>query len=200
MDANKSDKWYFINEVSLSNILKMAAVTVLCSATIFLYTENAMLKLELEDARSRLDECERSKRKLEDEKLVNKLFRKIHLNNIEELRDSISRTKKYIESLEIETGRIRNVGVTAYILNKNLTASGEPVRVGTVAVSRDLHSQGWTFGRNVYIDGYGVHRITDLMGAQWRNKLDIWVPTYDTAKQIGSTKTVARLMPINEGM
>jgi 3D (Asp-Asp-Asp) domain-containing protein len=55
-----------------------------------------------------------------------------------------------------------------------VTASMTRVRHGIVAVSRDLFRQGWTFGKKVYVEGYGVFTIRDLMNRRYTNRLDVF--------------------------
>lgn len=64
----------------------------------------------------------------------------------------------------------------------DLTASG--IRLDTInagkyryiAVSRDLHRQGFTFGTRVMISGTGTHdgiwEVQDLMHSRWKNRID----------------------------
>jgi 3D (Asp-Asp-Asp) domain-containing protein len=62
-----------------------------------------------------------------------------------------------------------------------------PVSGWTVAVSRDL--KGW-LGKRVYIEGFGVRLVSDLMNARYTNSIDILVADLPTAKRIGVRKNV----------
>ncbi|TVR00108.1 MAG: hypothetical protein EA399_05035 [Desulfovibrionales bacterium] len=62
-----------------------------------------------------------------------------------------------------------------------------PVPGWTVAVSRDL--KGW-LGKRIYIEGFGVRLVNDLMNARYAHAIDILVPDVPTAKQIGVRKNV----------
>ena len=60
---------------------------------------------------------------------------------------------------------VRKVTVTAYNPTTDqcdsdplIAASMRKVRLGTIAVSRDLFDQGWVFGRKVRIEGIGIFR------------------------------------------
>ena len=55
----------------------------------------------------------------------------------------------------------------------------------TVAVSRDLRSWMGTF---IYIEGYGVRYVNDLMHSRFKNRIDLLVETKDEAFEIGKSK------------
>ncbi len=57
-----------------------------------------------------------------------------------------------------------------------ITAINTGCREGVVAVSRDLLERGWTFGSKIWIEGYGVYTIEDVMNSRHRNHIDIWLP------------------------
>lgn len=45
------------------------------------------------------------------------------------------------------------------------------------AVSRNLFLRlDMSFGDYVYIEGYGVKRVADVMNSRYKNRVDIWVP------------------------
>jgi 3D (Asp-Asp-Asp) domain-containing protein len=87
------------------------------------------------------------------------------------------------------------MSVSAYSVRKTkskkhqrLTATQTPPIVGlTVAISRDKKH---LLGRTVWIDGVGTREITDLMGRQWTNKMDVLVATRKDAKAFGLKKKV----------
>ena len=54
-----------------------------------------------------------------------------------------------------------------------------------MAVSRDLFENGWTFGRSVYIAGFGVFVIEDLMNGRHRQAIDVLVGSVRDARRIG---------------
>jgi len=66
-----------------------------------------------------------------------------------------------------------------------ITASNSRVRPGIVAVSQDLFRNGWVFGRKVYIVGYGVYTIEDLLARRKRNQLDIFMNSKQKALEFG---------------
>lgn len=66
------------------------------------------------------------------------------------------------------------------------TATGYPVRVGVLAVSRDLiEEMGLTFGQRVLIPGYGLFEVRDLMHPRWKRKVDIWESDRESARLFG---------------
>ncbi len=69
-----------------------------------------------------------------------------------------------------------------------ITASNSRVRPGIVAVSQDLFRNGWVFGRKVYIVGYGVYTIEDLLARRKRNQLDIFMNSKTQALEFGRKK------------
>jgi len=74
------------------------------------------------------------------------------------------------------------VEVTAYSSESpetgNITASGQRVRRGIIAVSRDLESvYGLKFGDLVEIEGVGTFEVQDRMNKRWTKRIDIWFPT-----------------------
>jgi 3D (Asp-Asp-Asp) domain-containing protein len=68
----------------------------------------------------------------------------------------------------------------------HLTASDHPVRVGILAVSRDLiEEMGLAFGQRVLLPGYGLFEVRDLMHPRWRRKVDIWESDRKAAELFG---------------
>jgi 3D (Asp-Asp-Asp) domain-containing protein len=92
---------------------------------------------------------------------------------------------------------INKITVTAYSARISetddtpmVTANMKRVREGTVAVSRDLFEEGWTFGRIVHIHGIGVFQINDLMAEKHQKRIDIFM--WDTAKALEFGKQTAK--------
>lgn len=111
----------------------------------------------------------------------------------------------YIETLEkrLEKKFTRKVVLTAYTPTKDqcdsdplIAASMRKVRLGTVAVSRDLFAQGWVFGRKVYIKGHGVFEINDLMNSRFKVRIDIFMWDKDRAIKFGKKRVLAALLDI----
>lgn len=73
----------------------------------------------------------------------------------------------------VNKGKPKQVGVTA---------SGAPVRVGTVAADGDL----FPFGTIVYVEGYGYGRVEDRGALIKGNRLDLYFPTHRAAKSWGA--------------
>ncbi|GAB6059071.1 3D domain-containing protein [Desulfonatronum parangueonense] len=57
----------------------------------------------------------------------------------------------------------------------------------TVAVSRDL--RGW-LGKRVYVEGFGIRMVSDLMNSRYTKAIDILVPDVDEALEIGVRENV----------
>lgn len=75
-----------------------------------------------------------------------------------------------------------------------VTASMSKVRHGGVAVSRDLFKDGWVFGKKVYIEGYGIYAINDLMNKRFENRIDIFMWDTEKALNFGKKELVVALM------
>ena len=100
--------------------------------------------------------------------------------------------------------------VTAYSARESetdstptITASGQKVRKGIIAVSRDLYSSGWTFGKKVIIPGVGIFEVQDKMGKSRKrgkkrikqtNCLDIFMEDTSKAVLFGRQKLIAKLI------
>jgi len=57
-----------------------------------------------------------------------------------------------------------------------------PVVGRTVAVSHDLKH---LLGKTVYVEGYGVRRVNDLMARRWERRIDVLVGSKEEARQRG---------------
>jgi 3D (Asp-Asp-Asp) domain-containing protein len=96
--------------------------------------------------------------------------------------------------------RQRIVEVSAYSGSKaecdedpHITASTDPPRPGTVAVSRDLFNMGWTFGKRVYLKGLGPYIINDVMNQRYQMRVDVFMDHTRAAKEFGVLTTEAIL-------
>jgi 3D (Asp-Asp-Asp) domain-containing protein len=117
------------------------------------------------------------------------------ITELQDARDLIAVKDAYIAELEVrlETKYQRDVTVTAYTARVaecdidpgNTAMMTKPVPGRTVAVSRDLFDDGWTFGRSVYIAGFGVYVIEDLMAARHTEAIDVLVGSVRDARRIG---------------
>lgn len=67
----------------------------------------------------------------------------------------------------------------------HINAAMKKARPGTIAVSRDLFWDGWTFGKKVYIEGMGVYVISDLMHKRKRKQIDIFMGSTKEAYKFG---------------
>ncbi len=94
-----------------------------------------------------------------------------------------------------------SVDVTAYSSTYDqcdrdpfITASNTQVRVGIVALSRDLLQRynpdaPFTWGDHVYLEGIGEFIVEDSMNARFSRRVDIWFPERVTAKNWGVHKS-----------
>ncbi|MFA5436674.1 MAG: hypothetical protein WC372_11605 [Candidatus Neomarinimicrobiota bacterium] len=122
------------------------------------------------------------------------MIRRQHME-IAAYRDLIYVKDAYIDDLEsrLTDKHSRDVTVTAYTARVeecdadpgNTAMMTKPVPGRTVAVSRDLFDDGWTFGRSVYIAGFGVFVIEDLMAARHTEAIDVLVGSVRDARRIG---------------
>jgi 3D (Asp-Asp-Asp) domain-containing protein len=82
------------------------------------------------------------------------------------------------------------ISVTAYTLkecyhNKGKTASGEMVRSGIVAVSRDLERKGLKLGTQVKIGDLGTFIVKDRTSRRNRGNVDVYMTSYKKALLFG---------------
>ncbi|MFW6323774.1 MAG: 3D domain-containing protein [Desulfovibrionales bacterium] len=97
--------------------------------------------------------------------------------------------------------QVFEVDVTAYTPTERecdedplIAASMRKVRLGTVAVSRDLFESGWVFGKKIYITGYGIYEINDLMNSRFTKRVDIFMWERDKAMNFGRKKIKVALL------
>lgn len=95
-------------------------------------------------------------------------------------------------SISVQAEEIK-VSVTAYTLkecyqNKGITASGEYVRPGIVAVSRDLEKQGLKLGTKIKISGMGTFVVKDRTSRKNRSNIDIFMNSHAKAIRFGRQK------------
>lgn len=69
-----------------------------------------------------------------------------------------------------------------------ITSIGEHVHPHGVAVSRDLLSR-WggslNYGDTIFIEGYGLKVVNDVMNARHKQSVDIWVATLNDERKVG---------------
>ncbi len=116
----------------------------------------------------------------------------------------ISTQEEYIAELEIRLDYKYNraVTITAYTARSrecdeapdNTAMMVKPRPGRTIAVSRDLFNDGWTFGRSVYIAGLGMFKIEDLMAERHTERLDILMGTVSEAREFGKISGQAVLI------
>jgi 3D (Asp-Asp-Asp) domain-containing protein len=86
------------------------------------------------------------------------------------------------------------VSVTAYHHcpgSKGITASGRRVKVGMIALSRDLERNlNMEFGDRVLLHGMGVFEFQDRMAPRWNKKVDIYLSNQCKARNFGVKRYV----------
>ena len=76
----------------------------------------------------------------------------------------------------------------------HITADNSYVRRGYIAVSRDMMRDfGLHFGQRVFLSGYGVYEIRDVMDKRWKRRVDIWTSDVVAAKLHGIRKGIELL-------
>jgi len=92
--------------------------------------------------------------------------------------------------------RVSKLTVTAYSLRhkecdndlKHTALMRKPIPGFTAAISRDnLH----LLGKKVYVEGYGVWKVTDVMNERYSNRIDLLMPTKEAEKFNPVTAIVA---------
>ncbi len=102
---------------------------------------------------------------------------------------------------ELRNRWVKEVTVTAYSPTveecgpdpQNTASMGKP-RPGIVAVSRDLFDEGWVFGKKVYVKGHGIYEIADLMSSRYTQRMDIFFPDTNQARQFGKKQITVALL------
>ena len=86
------------------------------------------------------------------------------------------------------------VTVTAYHHcpgSKGITSSGQRVKTGMIAVSRDLErSLSLDFGDRLLLHGIGVFEFQDRMAERWNKKVDIYLDSQQKAKRFGMRRYI----------
>lgn len=88
------------------------------------------------------------------------------------------------------------VTVTAYhncpgSRTPGITASGQRVRKGIIAVSRDVERNlNLDFGDRLLLHGYGVFEFQDRMAPRWHQKADIFMDCESKAARFGLRRYV----------
>ena len=74
-----------------------------------------------------------------------------------------------------------------------ITASGAKARRGTLAADPSV-----PFGTVIHIPGYGYGRVEDRGGAIKGNKLDLWFPSHQAAKEWGRQTHTVTIWPASK--
>lgn len=135
---------------------------------------------------------EYSRLNTENKQQINEINKQARL--ITSLVNNNSKLNNRVRELEKKMGVIKAT-ITAYSPCYNetdstptITAFMKKVKPGGIAVSRDLLKMGWTPGKQVYIEGYGVFTINDVMNKRWKKRFDIFYPTKQHALNFGVKK------------
>lgn len=98
---------------------------------------------------------------------------------------------------DLEAARHKKLTVTAYsprIVETDSTpyetAFMTRVKNWSVAVSWDMIEEGWTPGKKVYIKGFGMFVINDLMADKWHSRIDVFFFDTDHARKFGIKRNV----------
>jgi len=82
-------------------------------------------------------------------------------------------------------------GVYAKGSPQGVTASGQRVAEGMIAVSRDVErGLNLDFGDRLLLHGLGVFEFQDRMASRCRHKVDIFMKTYSKARRFGVRRYV----------
>jgi 3D (Asp-Asp-Asp) domain-containing protein len=81
------------------------------------------------------------------------------------------------------------VTVTAYHHcpgSRGITSSGRHVKLGMIAVSRDLERNlHLKFGDRLLLHGMGVYAFQDRMASRWHKRVDVYMDTQRKASRFG---------------
>jgi 3D (Asp-Asp-Asp) domain-containing protein len=108
--------------------------------------------------------------------------------DVQELIQKIEEQEAFVKTLETV-----DAVITAYSPTKDqcdsdplITASMTKVRVGIVALSRDLEKEyNLKFGDIIYIHGMGPFKFQDRMHKRWTKKVDVFMWSRKDAIQFG---------------
>ncbi|WP_051434426.1 3D domain-containing protein [Desulfonatronum lacustre] len=131
------------------------------------------------------------------EEAVNPLLEMIYIDEqkleLQQAREEILVLKAILEAYhKANTHYLR---LSAYTARKeecnddieNTAIMQRPITGWTVAVSRDL--RGW-LGKRVYVEGFGIRMVSDLMNSRYSKSIDILVSDVSEAEEIGVRENV----------
>lgn len=100
---------------------------------------------------------------------------------------------KIVDKTKVVTLVATKSTVTAYTLkecyhNNGITSSGQRVRPGIVAVSRDLEKMGMKLGTKIHIQNVGDFIVLDRTSPRLKNTIDIYMVSYRQAIKFGKRK------------
>lgn len=145
-------------------------------------------------------------------KLTNKTMEdlQVYKENNEKLKNENEKLKNENERLENENEKLHHllkayvscfsyeVTLTAYTnrpIETNLDKKSAIMKIPTpgisVAVSQDLSH---LLGKRVYIEGYGIREVEDLMNKRFKKRVDILVNSVHTARRIGKKENIRMVL------
>jgi 3D (Asp-Asp-Asp) domain-containing protein len=120
---------------------------------------------------------------------------KLNKQVISKFSDDIREGVKVVYEAQVNTATSYSNRVCETDSTPNITASNDLVADFTLAVSRDLYEQGWTFGKLVYIEELGEFvRIQDLMNKRFCRRVDVFNADTEQAIKFGKRRITAYLL------
>ena len=120
-----------------------------------------------------------------------------------DLQEDIDALKAELEACQVRSVCVDPARVTVTCYNSEpdqtdstpfTTAFNWTVRPGIIAVSHDLLERGYVPGSKVYVKGFGVFMVGDIMHDRFTKRVDIWIPKN---KQVFK-KTNVLMVPVTE--
>ena len=94
-------------------------------------------------------------------------------------------------TMSVVTVTAYHPGVYAKGSRRGVTASGQRVAEGMIAVSRDVERNlNLDFGDRLLLHGLGVFEFQDRMASRMRHKVDIFMKSYQKARRFGVRRYV----------
>lgn len=189
-------------------LLLCKVIIILAAVCYFQYQLNSEMQSHLEGYKARYKQLQLSQASAEGslEGLQLSSYTQ-QLRLINSLADNQSKVKELLRMVQqkdfmiqsMTRGRVCTISAYSPTVSQTdstpfITANNKRVRDGIVAVSRDLFSSGWKFGRKIYIKDLGVFTIDDLMNKRMRNSVDIFMFDTKEALQFGRKKLRAYLL------
>lgn len=151
---------------------------------LFFYGETSRKKEELKQLQVQI-ESQQLQLKSQDKTIDDLITQVENLNN--ELKDFKNKFKTLsVSSYNATKAQCGN--------DKGITASGNKVKEGQIAVSRKMNKEGWDFGKRVWVQGEGIYEITDLMASRIPLGVDIYKKKVKDSKAFGKKDLLVVLL------